>query len=334
MSEDQDPKPTQTYRFIVREDGEAERIDRYVTGKFAPLSRTEVQRLIKDEAVLVNDKPARAGAKLALGDAVTVIVTEAASEVVEPEAIPLDIVYEDDAVIVVNKAVGMVVHPAPGIFSGTLVNALLHHFPPIATVGEEDRPGIVHRLDQDTSGLLVVAKTDEALSSLQDQFRTHDAGRHYLALVCGAPKEDATIRVPIGRSTRDRTKMSVEGLNPREAVTHFHILERYHFSDSYGGSYALLDVSLETGRTHQIRVHLAHIGYPIAGDPTYGSGAKRAVKLSPKALKADFIGLTHQLLHAYRLRFTHPMTHRQVEFEAELTEPFQRTLDHLREAVS
>lgn len=284
------------------------RIDKVLAHQFNQFSRSHLQKWIEDGNVRVNGQPVKPKYKLAVGDQV-VIEPEAPQKVdLTPEKIPLDIVYEDDDVIVVNKPQGMVVHPAPGHPNHTLVNALLYHSP-LSTINGEFRPGIVHRIDKDTSGLLMVAKNDLAHRSLAAQLKAKTNQREYVALVHGVIKQDAgTINAPIGRSKKDRKKQAVVS-DGRHAVTHFKVLHRFRH-------YTLVSCRLETGRTHQIRVHMKSIGHPLAGDPLYGPR---------KTLPGR-----GQYLHARLLGFKHPRTGKELVFTAPLPEYFQQMLDKLK----
>lgn len=288
------------------------RIDKVLAHQFNQFSRSHLQKWIVDGNVRVNGQPVKPKYKLAVGDQV-VIEPEAPQKVdLTPEKIPLDIVYEDDDVIVVNKPQGMVVHPAPGHPDHTLVNALLYHSP-LSTINGEFRPGIVHRIDKDTSGLLMVAKNDLAHRSLAAQLKAKTNQREYVALVHGVIKQDAgTIDAPIGRSKKDRKKQAVVS-DGRHTVTHFKVLRRFRH-------YTLVSCRLETGRTHQIRVHMKSIGHPLAGDPLYGPR---------KTLPGR-----GQYLHARLLGFKHPRTGKDLVFTAPLPEYFQQMLDKLKKTDS
>lgn len=287
------------------------RLDKYLTEQIPDQSRSYIQKLLDDNFITVNGKSAKSNYKLRASDTITVEIPEAEELDIEPENIPLDIVYEDDDIIVINKPKGMVVHPAPGNWSGTLVNALMYHCgDSLSGINGEIRPGIVHRIDKDTSGLLVVAKNDRAHQSLAEQIQVHSAGRRYFAVVYGCPREETgTIQAPIARHPVDRKKMAVLA-GGREAITHYQVLEHYQ-------GYTLMKFRLETGRTHQIRVHMAHIGHPIIGDPLYGP-AKDKWKLQG------------QCLHAGELELTHPATGERMLFEAPLPEYFEKVLQKLR----
>lgn len=294
------------------------RIDRWLAAQVPDLSRNRVQKLIEQQAVWVNGHPCpNKKVELTTGDQVHVRIPDAVPLAVQPEAIALDILYEDDALIVINKPAAMVVHPAPGHYQGTLVNALLHHCGESLTgVGGVARPGIVHRLDKDTTGAIVVAKTDAALHHLQGQIRAKTARREYFGIVYGAPREtQGVVAQPIGRHPKDRKKMAVVAPEKgRHAVTHWQLKERL-------GNYSLLHYQLETGRTHQIRVHSAFMGHPIVGDETYGSG------------RSPGCNLTGQALHAVRLTLTHPLSGKEVQAEAPLPQDFSKLLQYLRQRM-
>lgn len=283
------------------------RLDKVLTEIFPEYSRSQIQQLLEDGNILVNGTKKKGKYKVKQGDKIALEEPELKTLALEPENIKLDIVYEDEDVIVVNKPQGMVVHPAPGHEAHTLVNALLYHCP-LSTINGTLRPGIVHRIDKDTSGLLMVAKNDQAHQSLAKQLKEKTNLREYLALVHGQIKEDeGTINAPLGRSPKDRKKQAVVA-NGRSAVTHFKVLKRYQ-------NYTLISCRLETGRTHQIRVHLKYIGHPLAGDPLYGP---------KKTLKGH-----GQFLHAAKLGFIHPRTGEFLTFEAKLPEIFAKQLESL-----
>ena len=288
----------------VDENSANQRIDKYIAENADDLTRSAVQKLISENCVTVNGKPADKNLKLKIGDEITVNLPE--PEICEalPENIPLDIVYEDDDLLVVNKPRGMVVHPATGNYTGTLVNALMYHCGDrLSGINGVIRPGIVHRIDKDTSGLLIVAKNDFAHNLLAQQIKEHSFTRKYQAIVVGNIKDDCgTVNAPIGRHPTDRKKMAVTLKNSRNAVTHYKVLGRYI-------GYTHLELTLETGRTHQIRVHMAYIGHPVAGDPVY-SGKKYLTKLNG------------QCLHAYYISFTHPRTNEIMTFSAPLPQYF------------
>lgn len=287
------------------------RLDKLISEQLPELTRSAVQHLIQDGCVTIAGKPVKKNTRASAGDVITVELPEPREVEIEPENIPLDIVYEDEDIIVVNKPKGMVVHPAPGNWSGTLVNALMYHCgDSLSGINGEIRPGIVHRIDKDTSGLLVVAKNDRAHQSLAEQIKVHSAGRRYFAVVYGTPREQkGTVNAPIARHPIARKKMAVLA-GGREAITHYEVLEQY-------AGYSYLTFLLETGRTHQIRVHMAHIGHPIIGDPLYGP-AKDKWKLQG------------QCLHAGELTLTHPATGERMTFQAPLPAYFTTVLQKLR----
>lgn len=288
--------------FVVDDRDCGVRLDRYLASRLPKgVSRSYVQRLIKEGAALVGGAPAKAHHMVAEGEVVEVTMPDPRAVTIGPEDLPLDIVYEDADVVVVNKPAGMVVHPAPGNPSGTLLNALLHRSTSLSGIGGALRPGVVHRIDKGTSGLLVVAKNDAAHRGLAGQFKDRTTDRIYVAIVKGVVQFDrGTIELPIGRSSRDRKKMAVVSLKPKAAVTRYRVLRR--FEDS-----TFLELKLETGRTHQIRVHLAYIGYPILGDDTYGA----------KGL------FGRPALHAKTLGFIHPGTGKRMEFDSEMPSDMQ-----------
>ena len=281
------------------------RLDKLISEQ-TELSRSAAARLIEEGAVLVDGRAANKKDAPKSGALIEITLPEPQSADILPEDIPIEIVYEDDDLLVVNKPKGMVVHPAAGHYSGTLVNALMYHCgDSLSGINGEIRPGIVHRIDKDTSGLLMVAKNDLAHIGLSEQIKEHSFTREYEAVVCGAVKEDGKVDAPIGRSKNDRKKMCVTLENSREAVTHYFVIQRY-------AGYTHLRVRLETGRTHQIRVHMAYKGNPVAGDEVYGNG-------KPKWLEG-------QCLHARKIGFVHPRTGEYMEFTSELPEYFTKFL--------
>jgi 23S rRNA pseudouridine1911/1915/1917 synthase len=286
-----------------------------------------VQALIRDGHVLVNGRAARAALRVRGGDHVRIELPALPPASLEPEAIPLVILHEDDALIVVNKPAGLVVHPGAGVPRGTLVHALLHHDPAIAAVGGAGRPGIVHRLDKDTSGLLVVARTGRAYRALIEAMGRREVARRYRALVWGEPRADqGTIDGAIGRDPRHRQRMAVLARGGRPARTGYRVAERF-------GPAAALEVALETGRTHQIRVHLAHRGHPVVGDPVYGGRSRKLLSLREpeRSLAQVLLGLlARQALHASELELRHPVTGQKLHFTAPLPDDFAAALDRLR----
>ena len=299
--------------FIIGAEDTGERLDKFLSERIEGLSRSAVSRMIEDGTVTVGDKPVKKNYKTALDDSITVLIEDPEPVDILPEDIPLDIVYEDEHVLVVNKPKGMVVHPAPGHYTGTLVNALMYHCGDgLSGINGELRPGIVHRIDKDTSGLLAVAKSDIAHAGLSEQIKEHSFTREYLAICYGNIKEEErTVDAPIGRHKTDRKRMCVTSLNSREAVTHIRVLERY-------GDFTYVRCILETGRTHQIRVHMAYIGHPLAGDEVYG----------PSKVIRELGG---QCLHAYKLGFIHPVSGEYLEFTADPPQSFVRFREKLRQ---
>ncbi len=294
---------------IQVEAGESgERLDKFVTTKLPTLSRSFVQQLIQDGFIRVEDRARKANYRVSAGETIRVNIPPPQPAQARAESIPLTIIHEDDALLVINKPAGMVVHPAAGHADGTLVNAVLGHAPDLI-VGNAERPGIVHRLDRDTSGLIIIAKTDEALKNLQQQFASRTVHKTYLALVNGQVSvAQGKIDAPLGRDAHDRKKFAVvNSAVAREAITLFHVAERL-------ANYTLLKVEPQTGRTHQIRVHLAFIHHPVVGDEVYGRSRKNA------------LGLERQFLHAWRVIFIHPETGRPVEFMAPLPQDLQEAL--------
>ena len=293
------------YSFVADESGV--RLDKFVGDRCPELSRTHAQRLIGDGCITVNGKPARASLKLSIGDKVRVTIPPTPPSPLSPEAIPLNIIYEDDDLLVVDKPAGMTVHPTPGHPGHTLVNAILSHYPHLADISDSLRPGIVHRLDKDTSGLMLVAKNRAAQANLAEQFKARSIVKAYLALVKGKlTPESGIIEAAIGRDPRNRQRMAVVSRG-REARTDYRVIK-------YIGEHTLLEVTPETGRTHQIRVHLVAIGYPVVGDPVYG-------------VKSPY--LSRQFLHACRLGFKLPSTGEYVEFTSELPEDLAQALESI-----
>lgn len=288
-----------------------ERIDKFVKEHIQDdVSRTQIQLWIQNGSITVNNAVVKGNYKVAQGDVIRLIMPQPEFVEITPEQIPLDVYFEDQDVIVVNKKRGMVVHPAPGHSSGTLVNALMHHCKDLSGINGELRPGIVHRIDKDTSGLIMAAKNDKAHASLAAQLKEHSVTRKYIALVHGNLSHDhGTVDAPIGRDTHDRKMYTVTERNSKHAVTHFQVIERF-------GDYTLLELKLETGRTHQIRVHMKFIGHPLVGDPLYGRS---------KGLKMD-----GQALHAAVLGFVHPSIEQYMEFSSTLPEDMEALLFSLR----
>ncbi len=298
-------------KLYVEHDFAGTRLDKTISLKRQDLSREAIQRLIEEDYVMVNGRYQKPSYRVKENDVIELEIPEAKESKLEAEELPLNIVYEDKDILVVNKAKGMVVHPGNGNPNGTLVNAVLAYCKDsLSGIGGEIRPGIVHRIDKDTSGLLIIAKNDKSHMAMSEQIKNHEVKKTYIALVRGNIKEnEAKIDMPISRSKTDRIKMAVdrEGKN---AVTYFKVLERF-------GDYTLIEVQIETGRTHQIRVHMTQIGYPIVGDYVYSNG------------KNPF-GVKGQMLHSYRLEFKHPITRKELKLEAPLPEYFEEVLQILR----
>ena len=298
--------------WIVSDDHEGERLDCFLASAYSDLSRSGLQRLIKDGSARVNQKATKAGARLCTGDCVEITIPGPEEPNIEAENIPIDVLYEDDDVIVVNKPKGMVVHPAAGHYSGTLVNALLYHCRgSLSGINGVLRPGIVHRIDQNTTGSLIACKNDHAHQVIAEQLKEHTITRRYRAIVHGRLTEDGTIRTTIGRHPQRRKEMAINVPGGKDAVTHYHVLETFD-------SFTYIECRLETGRTHQIRVHMKSIGHPILGDDVYGPS------------KCPFSGLQGQTLHAMTLGFFHPTTGEYLEFTAPLPAYFEDLLRKLR----
>ena len=298
-------------KIIVNEELKGKRIDSFISEYNTELSRSTVQRLIDENQITVNGKKTKPSYKTNVNDEIMINIPEPKEVDLKPQDIPIEILFEDNDIIVVNKPKGMVVHPANGNPDGTLVNAVMAICKDsLSGIGGEIRPGIVHRLDKDTSGAIIVAKNDKAHIKLSEDLKNHKIKKTYIALVRGIIKEnEATINMPIARSKQDRKKMAVDK-NGKEAITHFKVLNRYK------EKYTLLEINIETGRTHQIRVHLAHIGYPIIGDNTYSNG------------KNEW-GIVGQCLHAKALDFKHPITGKDIHIEAPIPEYFNTILEEL-----
>ena len=298
-------------RIVVDESNSNQRLDKFLSTYFNEFSRSHIAKLIDDENCLVNKKVTKSSYKLKTGDIIEINIPEAKELEIEKEDIPLDIVYEDSDILIINKPQGMVVHPANGHYEHTLVNAILHHCHDLSGINGVMRPGIVHRIDKDTSGLICVAKNDKAHLSLAEQLIDHTMSRTYIALVKGVIIENTgEINLPIGRDPHNRQKMAVTRSNSKEAITYFKVLKR--FSD-----HTLVECHLKTGRTHQIRVHLSYIGYPVEGDPLY-SGRKY-----------DTLYKNGQLLVAVGLRLIHPSSNKEMEFKIDLPDYFEEVISHL-----
>lgn len=296
--------------FIIDENSVNCRLDVYLSQEFEDKSRSYIQKLVDEGNVTVNDKNKKSNYKLKINDKVTLNLPELEELVIQPENIELDILYEDSDLIVINKPQGMVVHPAPGNYTGTLVNALVYHCKDLSGINGVARPGIVHRIDKDTSGILVIAKNDNSHKKLAEQLKEHSMKREYVALVEGIIKEESgMVDKPLGRHPKERIKMAIVSGGKR-AITHYEVVERFERN-------TLVKCILETGRTHQIRVHMSYIGHPLVGDPVYG-------------YKKQKFNLNGQMLHAKKLGFIHPATEKYMEFEAEIPDYFIDVLKKLR----
>lgn len=298
--------------FVVAPEEAGVRIDRYLSDQCQDISRSYLQKLLKEQSVLVEDKPVKSNYKVNAGDRISLTLPEIREPEIVPEDIPLDIIYEDKDIILINKPKGMVVHPAAGHYSGTLVNGLMSHCrSELSGINGVMRPGIVHRIDMDTTGVLIVCKNDMAHNSISEQLKEHSITRKYAAIVHGVLKEDeGTINAPIGRHPIDRKKMSINEKNGRVAITHYRVLERFR-------QYTYIECQLETGRTHQIRVHMASTGHPLLGDSVYGP-AKCPFRLNGQTLHAGVLGIIH------------PRTGEYMEFTAPLPDYFEELLRKLR----
>lgn len=312
----------------IPEDITPERLDKYLSSyDDLKLTRSRIQKLISEELITVNGKAASKKYPINSGDVIEIKIPTSPPSKLKPENIPLDIIYEDQYLVVVNKPAGLVTHPGVGNRTGTLVNALLNQYGSLASGSESDRPGIVHRLDKNTSGLLVVARTDEIYQKLQKLIQAREIHRHYKAIICGHLKEESgKIDAPIGRSIKDRKKMTVTDVKSREAITEYKVIERFR-------SYDYVEVALFTGRTHQIRVHFKHLGHPVFGDPEYEGRDKwcRGMFAPERLLTKKLLEmLPRQALHAFRLEFDHPVTAEKMVLESELPEDYSSVLDMLR----
>lgn len=299
--------------FEVLEEQEGERLDKYLSVIYPDISRSFFQKIIKENMVLVNDQPQKANYRLRVEDIVTINFPDAVTTAIEPEDIPLDILYEDEDLLVVNKPKGMVVHPSAGHYTHTLVNAIMFHCKDsLSGINGEIRPGIVHRIDMDTTGSLIVCKNDESHIKIAQQIKDHSVNRIYEGIVCGNVSQDeGTITGAIGRNPKDRKKMAINEVNGKPAITHYKVLKRFQ-------NYTYMQFQLETGRTHQIRVHMASIGHPLLGDPLYSSG------------KSPYKNLQGQTLHAKTIGFVHPTTGAYMEYSAPLPDYFEKLLNSLK----
>lgn len=298
--------------YTIESDGV--RLDKAISQLDGDISRMLIQKLIENEKVFVNGKKEKASYKVKKGDTVTIEIDEPKEVDLKAQDIPLNIIYEDNDIVVINKEKGMVVHPGNGNPDGTLVNAVMAHCKDsLSGIGGEIRPGIVHRIDKDTSGVIIVAKNDKAHIDISNQIKEHETQKTYIALVRGVIKENqATIDMPIGRSQKDRKKMAVVK-NGKKAITHIKVLKRYKEN-------TLLEINIETGRTHQIRVHMSQIGYPVVGDYTYSNGKNK-------------FNVEGQMLHSYKIKFRHPTTKKEIEFTAELPKYFKNILEILEKQI-
>ena len=302
------------------------RLDLFLAEQLPELTRSQLKRLIEQEQVLINKQPAKVGEKLKGGETICITFPALRATEVVAQELPLQVLYEDAHLIVINKPAGLVVHPAPGHSEGTLVNALLHHCQDLAGIGGELRPGIVHRLDKDTSGVMLATKDDQTHLRLAEQFQVHSITRRYVALVHGLlPKDVGRVDCPIGRHPLERKKMSGKCRNGRRAVTHWQVLQR--FPDD---RLTLVELNLETGRTHQIRVHFAEMNFPLVGDPLYGKSG-RINEMKDATLRTLLSALGRQALHAKILGFTHPISGNYMEFECSLPDDLQTILTYLQE---
>lgn len=295
--------------FVVEAEQEGVRLDKYLSLIYPDFSRAFFQKLIKNAQITVNECVQKASYCVRIDDIVKVHIPDAVETTIEPEDIPLDILYEDEDLLIVNKPKGMVVHPSAGHYSGTLVNAIMYHCKDsLSGINGEIRPGIVHRIDMDTTGSLIVCKNDESHIHIAEQIKEHSVNRIYVGIVCGNIKEDSgTVEGAIGRHPIERKKMAINEKNGKPAITHYKVLERF-------GNYTYMQFQLETGRTHQIRVHMASIGHPLLGDELYSSG------------RSPFKHLQGQCLHAKTIGFVHPRTHKYMEYSAPLPEYFEKLL--------
>ncbi len=302
---------TELYEVLNEQEGE--RLDKFLSIIYPDQSRSFFQKIIKDNKILVNDKLEKANYRIKCDDIINITIPDAVETQIVPEDIPIDIIYEDDDVLIVNKPKGMVVHPSAGHYTGTLVNAIMYHCKDsLSGINGEIRPGIVHRIDMDTTGSLIVCKNDESHINIARQIKDHTVNRIYEGIVIGNLKDDeGTIEGPIGRHPIDRKKMCINEKNGKPAITHYKVLERF-------GNYTYAQFKLETGRTHQIRVHMSSIGHPLLGDTLYSSG------------KSAFKNLQGQTLHAKTIGFIHPRTNEYVEFSAPLPNYFEKLLNQLK----
>ena len=305
-------EPDRSFYYEIYKDSKDIRLDVFLASLSTDLSRSRIQSLIKSGDAKVNKRYSRPGYKLKAGDQVSLLIPRASPHVLRPEPVEFGIIYEDDSLIVLNKPAGLVVHPAAGHATGTLVHGLLQHCRDLSGIGGVLRPGIVHRLDKDTSGIMVATKSDRSHTLLAKQFKSGEVKKQYLALVHGAVRDnEGEIELPIGRHPKKRKQMSILPSGGRRALT------RWRKIEGFSGEFSLLSVTIKTGRTHQIRVHLSHVGHPVAGDPVYGYGQRRW-KRHPLYKKGVLPSINRQMLHAKSLGFVHPVLERYMEFEAPL----------------
>ncbi len=313
-------------KLTVPENEAGNRLDIFCARKVFDHTRSHFTKLASGGYITLNGKQLKPSYKVKPGDQIVIEMVAPPPLEAEPEDIPLDIVYEDEYLLIVNKQAGVVCHPAAGNYDGTLINGLLYHFKGLADFSDKLRPGLVHRLDKDTSGLLVIAKTEQMLATLQKMMKKRTIKREYAALVWGKmPQAEGTIDLPMGRSPSDRKVMKVYGTKARDAVTHFKVIHTFNIAE-------LLRVKLETGRTHQIRVHLSHYGNPVVGDPAYGGRSKSVTRLTgpKKQLGLSLLRtLETQALHAQKLTFMHPRKQKEMSFESNLPEDFQKAIEIL-----
>lgn len=312
-----------TYTFIVAPSEARIRLDVFLSEKLPDLTRSRIKKIIEEKLVSLNNNPVKSSAKIKSGDQINIVIPAPQPIHAEPEEIPIDIIYEDKHIIIINKLPGIAVHPGAGRIKGTLVNALLYHCKGLSQIGGKLRPGIVHRLDKDTSGVMVIAKTDACYKSLSEQFKEHTVKKRYLTIVWGIVKKDADmIDFSIGRHLKDRKKMAVGTRGGKKAVTHYKVIKRFK-------NFTILEVIIETGRTHQIRVHLSAIHYPVVGDPVYGKSSIPSC-LSPKLIML-LKNFKRQALHAKNLGIIHPETKEYMEFKSPLPDDMKEIIDTLQE---
>lgn len=322
----------ETKNIIVEKLTESQRLDKYLASREdLELSRAYIQNLISSDNIRVNDKVVSKNQKLKGGETILIQIPPPETMDLTPANIPLEIIYDDEHLAVVNKPAGLVVHPGAGNRSDTMVNALLYHFKELSDRESIDRPGIIHRLDKDTSGLIVIAKDDLSARRLREQFAAREVEKIYHAFTCGhMPEKEGTIALPIGRSMRDRKKMTVTKVKSRNAITHYKVLERFRIND-------YVEIKLETGRTHQIRVHMAHFNRPVLGDPEYGGRQKwlKGIEPSHRKMGKYLLSLINrQALHAKSLEFIHPITNKKISVSSDLPDNMEQLLKYLQESCA